>query len=101
MATTAAIVLAKSCPTCSGTCLTVDDGSVTGKPGEPLPCSCSTPANKKRHTPDGAHYSVRLKLSLDESECACAGTGWLDGGFYDWEGETYLAADERCPVHPV
>ncbi|MGI5456500.1 hypothetical protein ACQEWB_25720 [Streptomyces sp. CA-249302] len=40
-----------------------------------------------------------MRLSLDPALCACGGTGWLDGGFYVWQGAVHLAADERCPLH--
>ncbi|WP_458244870.1 hypothetical protein [Streptomyces sp. MAI_2237] len=42
---------------------------------------------------------MSLRLSLDPADRACGGTGWLDGGFYVWEGDIHLAADERCPLH--
>ncbi|MER5525006.1 hypothetical protein ABT075_10430 [Streptomyces sp. NPDC002677] len=67
---------------------------MTGKPGKSVPCS-----DGSSKAPEGAHYSVGVRLSLDPALCACGGTGWLDGGFYVWEGDVRLAADERCPLH--
>ncbi|WP_458999905.1 hypothetical protein [Streptomyces sp. SD15] len=72
---------------------------MTGKPGKSLPCSCSLGSHSPGEVPKGAHYTVSLRLSPDPADCACAGTGWLDGGFYVWEGAVHLAADERCPLH--
>jgi hypothetical protein len=95
----ALIIAEESCPTCSGTCVTTDDGSVTGKPGNSVPCSCSLGSHSPDGAAEGAHYTVSLRLSLNPGEWACGGTGWLDGGFYAWRGEVHLAADERCPLH--
>ncbi|GFE24136.1 hypothetical protein Sliba_45890 [Streptomyces nigrescens] len=95
----AVIITEDPCVTCSGTCVTIDDGSVTGKPGKSVPCSCSLAPDRPSKGSEGAHYSVSLRLSLDPAGCACGGTGWLDGGFYVWEGTVHLAADERCPIH--
>ncbi|UOB11658.1 hypothetical protein MQE23_22415 [Streptomyces sp. HP-A2021] len=72
---------------------------MTGKPGKSVPCSCSLGSHRASETPEGAHYTVSLRLSLDPTDCACGGSGWLDGGFYVWEGDVHLAADERCPLH--
>jgi hypothetical protein len=100
MSTRSALIIAEDlCPTCSGSCVTIDDGSVTGKPGKSVPCSCSLGSHRPSEVSEGAHYTVSLRLSLDPADCACGGSGWLDGGFYVWEGDVHLAADERCPLH--
>ncbi|MFD8159858.1 hypothetical protein [Streptomyces malaysiensis] len=97
-----AIIVEERCPTCSGTCVTIDDGSMTGKPGEPVSCSCSYVPERPAGAPEGGSYTVNLSLSLEPADCACGGTGWLpDGGFYAVEGQIYQAIDERCPVHPT
>ncbi|MDT9681922.1 hypothetical protein RND61_07515 [Streptomyces sp. TRM76323] len=83
-------VVSDVCGDCAGSLLTSDDGSMTGLPGELIPCGCTVP---------------------DGPQCSCQVIGWpLNDGFTGWielsRTELRTAPEDApvyrpCPKHNV